>query len=54
MISKEYNLSEEIKRESIVLHKLGMNIDDIIYILKFKFGERKDSRELINFLFSSI
>ena len=51
---KEDNLTEEIKREILVLYELGVNIDNIRYIVNFKFGHKKYAKELINFLFSSI
>ncbi len=54
MIAKEDTLTGEIKREILVLYELGVNIDEIIYIVRFKFNHRKGAKELIDFLFSSV
>lgn len=48
------NLTEEIKREILILYGLGVTIDEIDYLIKIKFGKRIKLDELINFLFSSI
>ena len=48
------NFSKEMKREIIVLYKLGVSIDEIGYLTKIKFGRKIKINELINFLFSYV
>ena len=47
-------LTEDMKKEIIKLHKLGVNIDEIGLFVGIKFGRRIKSLELVDFLFPTI
>lgn len=48
------SLHNHIKEEILDLHKLGITIDEIEYIIWLKFKRRLSINEIINFLFSSV
>jgi len=48
------SLHNHIKEEILDLHKLGITIDEIEYIIWLKFKRRLSINKIINFLFSSV
>lgn len=48
------SLQNDIKEEILDLHRLGITIDEIEYIIWLKFKRRLSINKIINFLFSSV
>ncbi len=47
-------LTEDMKKEVIKLHQLGVTIDEISLFVGMKFGRRIKATELVDFLFPKI
>ncbi len=51
---EEKKLPEYIREEMLILYALGVNIDEIRYLINIKLKKSIGLNKLINFLFSSI
>jgi len=47
-------LTEDMKKEIIKLHKIGITIDEISLFITIKFERRIKQKELVDFLFPMI
>ena len=50
----EQDLPLKLKREIMILYKLGVSLDEIRYLTKVKFGRNLEVNEIVKFLFSYV
>ena len=50
----EQDLPLKLRREIMILYKLGVSLDEIRYLTKVKFGRNLEVNEIVKFLFSYV